>query len=78
MIKADEKVQINKLVNIIKDNPFLLTAFRDDPFITVISLLPDDLTEEQAAAIVSGVRAKLESNGPSKHTDDNMDNFLGT
>lgn len=44
MINADEKVQINKLVNIIKDNPFLLTAFRDDPFITVISLLPDDLT----------------------------------
>ena len=44
MINADEKVQINKLVNIIKDNPFLLTAFRDDRFITVISLLPDDLT----------------------------------
>lgn len=78
MINADTKVQIDKLVNVIKDNPFLLTAFRDDPFITVISLLPEDLTEEQAAAIVSGVRAKLESNGPSKASNDNMDNFLGT
>lgn len=78
MIEFDEKVEISNLANEIKNNPMLLTAYRGDPVNTIVELLPDELTAEQAVIVITGVRAKLEGNGASKEAEHEYTNFLGT
>lgn len=53
------KEKIEELTSKIKNDPDLMTKFKEDPIKTVEGILGVDLPDEQIKAIVDGLKAKL-------------------
>lgn len=72
----DIKAKINEIVSKLKNDKTLLLGFKNDPVRTIERLIGIDLPNDQLNAIVTGVKAKLGSDGVMKLLDSDGDGKL--